>query len=78
MSGSSLCSVCLDMSVPTWVFQTLYKIQSNLKVNAMLFLQKLDLPKVMDVKHPASFPRHTGAFLSSRVECWKWPKGSAW
>lgn len=35
IKASALYSVSSDMSVPTWVFQTLYKIQSHLKANTI-------------------------------------------
>lgn len=40
IKASALCSVSSDMSVPTWVLQTLYKIQSNLKANTIAVFTK--------------------------------------
>lgn len=38
IKASALCSVSSDMSVPTWVFQTLYKI--HLKANTIAVFTK--------------------------------------
>lgn len=65
--GYSIKLVHCTVSPRTWVFPHGYfklftKYSPIWKQTQLLFLQKLDIPRVIDIKHPAPFPRRTRAF----------------